>query len=110
SLDWERNLPRDLSPEQRQALHAHLDALLERRPPSARLDQDLVEDLRRQLQQLPVAQRVYDRVKRQRLPKDVPDFRISDAAGRDAPLVFARKSGKPLTDPLSGFFTYRGYR
>ncbi|WP_134545811.1 type VI secretion system membrane subunit TssM, partial [Pseudomonas aeruginosa] len=110
SLDWERNLPRDLSPEQRQALHAHLDALLERRPPSARLDQDLVEDLRRQLQQLPVAQRVYDRVKRQRLPKDMPDFRISDAAGRDAPLVFARKSGKPLTDPLSGFFTYRGYR
>ena len=110
SLDWERNLPRDLSPEQRQALHAHLDALLERRPPSARLDQDLVEDLRRQLQQLPVAQRVYDRVKRQKLPKDVPDFRISDAAGRDAPLVFARKSGKPLTDPLSGFFTYRGYR
>lgn len=57
-----------------------------------------------------MAQRVYDRVKRQRLPKDVPDFRISDAAGRDAPLVFARKSGKPLTDPLSGFFTYRGYR
>lgn len=110
ALDWDQNLPRDLAPEQRQALQQHLDALLERRPPSARLDENLIEDLRRQLQRLPVAQRVYDRVKRQPLPEGLPDFRISEAAGRDAALVFIRKSGKPLSEPLSGFFTYRGYR
>ncbi|GLK88363.1 type VI secretion system membrane subunit TssM [Pseudomonas turukhanskensis] len=110
TLDWDRALPRDLAPEQREALHAHLDALLLPRPPSARLDDNLVEDLRRQLQRLPVAQRVYDRVKRQKLPQGLPDFRVSEAAGRDAPLVFTRKSGKPLSEPLSGFFTYRGYR
>ncbi|NQD96919.1 type VI secretion system membrane subunit TssM, partial [Pseudomonas sp. CrR25] len=40
----------------------------------------------------------------------LPDFRISEAAGRDAALVFSRKSGKPLNEPLSGFYTYRGYR
>src|SRR5690606_9461817 len=61
SLDWERNLPRDLAPDQRQALDQHLQALFERRPPNARLDQRLIDDMRRQLQQLPVAQRVYDR-------------------------------------------------
>nr|WP_218178324.1 type VI secretion system membrane subunit TssM [Pseudomonas gingeri] len=110
ALDWDRSLPRDLPPEQRLALGEHLKALFERRPPNARLDERLIDDLRRQLQQLPVAQRVYDRVKRQKLPEGVPDFRLNEAAGRDAALVFSRKSGKPLGDPLSGFFTARGYR
>jgi type VI secretion system protein ImpL len=110
ALDWDQSLPRDLPPDQRQALGEHLQALFERHPPNARLDQRLIDDLRRQLQQLPVAQRVYDRVKRQKLPDSVPDFRLTDAAGRDAALVFARKSGKPLGEPLSGFFTAKGYR
>jgi type VI secretion system protein ImpL len=110
TLDWDQTLPRDLPPDQRQALTAHLQALFDKQPPNARLDPRLIDDLRRQLQQLPVAQRVYDRVKRQKLPEGVSDFRLSEAAGRDAALVFTRKSGKPLGDPLSGFFTAKGYR
>jgi type VI secretion system protein ImpL len=110
ALDWDRSLPRDLPPQQRLALGEHLQALFERHPPKARLDQRLIDDLRRQLQQLPVAQRVYDRVKRQKLPQGVADFRLSEAGGRDAALVFARKSGKPLAEPLSGLFTAKGYR
>ncbi|WP_295472324.1 type VI secretion system membrane subunit TssM [uncultured Pseudomonas sp.] len=110
SLDWERSLPRDLPAQQRQALAGHLQALFERQPPKARLDQGLIDDLRRQLQRLPVAQRVYDRVKRQKLPAGVSDFRLNEAAGRDAALVFSRKSGKPLNEPLSGLFTVKGYR
>ncbi|MGH8419835.1 MAG: type VI secretion system membrane subunit TssM [Pseudomonas sp.] len=110
ALDWDQSLARDLPPDQRQALAEHLQALFERHPPSARLDQRLIDDVRRQLQQLPVAQRVYDRVKRLKLLENVPDFRVTEAAGRDAALVFARKSGKSLGDPLSGFFTAKGYR
>jgi len=110
NLDWDQNLPRDLAPEQRLALGGHLEALFERKPPPARLDERLITDLRRQLQQMLVSQRVYNRVKRQPLPEGIPDFRLSEAAGRDAALVFSRKSGKPLNAPLSGFFTYRGYR
>nr|WP_167375446.1 type VI secretion system membrane subunit TssM [Pseudomonas agarici] len=110
ALDWDRSLPRDLPAQQRLALGEHLKALFERRPPNARLDERLIDDLRRQLQQLPVAQRVYDRVKRQKLPEGVPEFRLNEAVGRDAALVFSRKSGKPLGDPLSGFFTAKGYR
>ncbi len=110
NLDWDRSLPRDLAPEQREALGEHLDALFARKPPPARLDEELIADLRRQLQQMSVAQRVYNRVKRQKLPDGLADFRLSEAAGRDAALVFSRKSGKPLNEPLSGFYTYRGYR
>jgi type VI secretion system protein ImpL len=109
-LDWEHSLPRELGAEQRQALDRHLQALFEQRPPVARVDQHLVEDVRRQLQHVPFAQRVYDRLKRQPLPDGVSDFRLTDVAGRDAPLVFTRKSGKPLGEPLSGFFTVQGYR
>lgn len=110
TLDWDHTLARDLPPEQRQALTGHLQALFEKHPPNARLDQRLIDDLRRQLQQLPVAQRVYDRVKRAKLPDGVLDFRLSEAGGRDAALVFTRKSGKPLSEPLSGLFTAKGYR
>ncbi|RAM67991.1 type VI secretion protein IcmF [Pseudomonas putida] len=110
TLDWERQLPRDLAPDLRKALEQHLAALFDKRPPNARLDQRLIDDTRRQLQQLPVAQRVYDRVKRQKLPGGVEDFRVSDAAGRDAALVFRFKSGKPLSEPLPGLFTVQGYR
>nr|WP_279653160.1 type VI secretion system membrane subunit TssM [Pseudomonas morbosilactucae] len=110
TLDWDRTLARDLPPDQRQALAGHLQALFEKHPPNARLDQQLIDDLRRQLQQLPVAQRVYDRVKRAKLPAGVADFRLSEAGGRDAALVFTRKSGKPLSEPLSGLFTAKGYR
>lgn len=110
TLDWEHQLPRDLAPDLRQALEQHLAALFDKRPPNARLDQRLIDDTRRQLQQLPVAQRVYDRVKRQKLPAGVSDFNVSEAAGRDAALVFRFKSGKPLSEPLPGLFTVTGYR
>ncbi|MGE8111634.1 type VI secretion system membrane subunit TssM [Pseudomonas sp. NPDC086566] len=110
TLDWEHQLPRDLAPDLRQALEQHLAALFDKRPPNARLDQRLIDDTRRQLQQLPVAQRVYDRVKRQKLPAGVSDFKVSEAAGRDAALVFRFKSGKPLSEPLPGLFTVTGYR
>lgn len=108
-LDWERSLGSAVTPQQRGALEEHLQALFAEQPPSARLDQRLIDDVRRQLAQLPVAQRVYDRIKRQKLPADVPGFSIADAAGRDAALIFTRKSGKPLAEPLSGFYTAKGY-
>lgn len=109
-LDWEHSLPRDLGSEQRQALGQHLQSLFKQRPPVARVDQQRVEEVRRQLQHVPFAQRVYDRLKRQPLPNGVSDFRLTDVAGREAARVFTRKSGKPLGEPLSGFFTVKGYR
>jgi type VI secretion system protein ImpL len=109
-LDWEQRLPRDLPSDHRQALKQHLQSLFERRLPIVRADQRLVDDLRQHLQQVPIAQRVYDRIKRQPLPEDLPDFRLTAAAGREAALVFTRKSRKPLDEPLSGLFTTKGYR
>ncbi|MBI2379793.1 MAG: type VI secretion system membrane subunit TssM [Gammaproteobacteria bacterium] len=110
ALDWDQVLPRDLPEQERQALQRHLDALFARKPTAPRLNQELVRDVRRRLEQMPLAQRVYDRVKRGPLPEGLAEFRLSDAAGRDAPLVFMRKSGKPLNEGISGFYTYKGYQ
>jgi type VI secretion system protein ImpL len=110
ALDWERSLPRELPADQRVALRQHLQGLFTRGLPIAALDPRLIEDLRHSLRQWPLAHRIYERVKRQPLPEGIPDFRVTDAAGHGAALVFVRKSGKPLNEPLSGLFTTKGYR
>ncbi|MBF0779408.1 type VI secretion system membrane subunit TssM, partial [Streptococcus cuniculi] len=38
-----------------------------------------------------------------------PDFTLVRAAGPEAPQVFTRRSGRPLTQGISGLFTYDGY-
>lgn len=96
---------------QRESLDRHLASLFDARPaplPRA-LDGGLVDSARAQLIRIPLDQRVYGELKK-RLTRDDPSpFRISDAAGRSAPLVFRRKSGKPLNEGLNTLFTYDGY-
>src|SRR5256885_8849112 len=43
------------------------------------------------------------------LPILPPDFSVVRASGPEAPQVFARASGKPLTQGISSLFTYDGY-
>ncbi|MEL7451193.1 MAG: type VI secretion system membrane subunit TssM [Pseudomonadota bacterium] len=110
-LDWDSTLPRSVGTEERQRLREHLDAQMEKLPvplPVA-LDQRLIDDTRRVLMRIPLAERVYGRLKRQRFGSDVPPFTIADAGGRDAPLVFQRKSGDPLNEGIPGLYTYKGY-
>jgi type VI secretion system protein ImpL len=111
SRDWEQTLSRQSSLEQRQALQDHLDALLEKLPiplPVAQ-DTELIRRVREHLSQIPSAQRIYAQIKGERLGDKVPPFRISEAAGRDAPLVFIRRSGQPLSEGIPGLYTHAGY-
>ena len=111
SLDWDHRLPPTTTTDQRQSLNQHLLTLFETRPaPLPRpLDASLVDQSRNVLARSPLAERVYGRLKLELKKSDVPDFRVSEAAGRDAPLVLARKSGLPLNEGVSGLFTYDGY-
>jgi type VI secretion system protein ImpL len=111
TADWERNLSRDVSLEDRKALDGHLDTLFARGPvtPPLPADAQLIEQLRQRLAALPLPQRVYSRLKRQGVGADIPEFRISQVAGPAAPLVIERASGAPLTQGVPGLFTYDGY-
>ncbi|MDS4071066.1 MAG: type VI secretion system membrane subunit TssM [Candidatus Competibacter sp.] len=110
--EWQANLPRGLGREQREQLSAHLDALLEQAPlrsPIA-LDNVLIENTRTLLNQVPLSQRVYDRIRQnQRAAGNPPDIGLTTAAGPDAPRVFDRKSGQPLNAGIPGLYTYNGY-
>jgi len=111
ALDWDNNLPAKTTTAQRQALDDHLQTLLATRPVPLPLplDAGLVDTSRQVLAGMPMAKRVYGRLKQELMHSDIPDFRITDAAGRDAPLVFVRKSGAALNEGIPGLFTYNGY-
>lgn len=105
------NTANSITPVQRKSLDQHLTSLFETRPaplPRA-LDGDLVKSARAKLVRIPLDQRVYGELKKRLMRDDPFPFRISDAAGRSAPLVFYRKSGKPLNKGLHTLYTYYGY-
>ncbi|WAC71423.1 type VI secretion system membrane subunit TssM [Roseateles sp. SL47] len=108
--DWETTR-RELTPEQRDQLSQHLDALLAQGGVASPLpdDEALLKATRNQLSTLPLPQRIYNRLKAQRLGADFPDFTVSRAAGANASLVFVRASGASLVSGVPGLYTRDGY-
>ena len=111
TLDWSRSLDRGIPEDQRRALEDQLDVLIAQGPPRSplKMDENLVRSVRAVLASYPLEQRVFSRLKRQRLGQDIPAFSVATAAGPSGPLVFERISGKPLTEGVPGLFTYDGY-
>jgi type VI secretion system protein ImpL len=110
--DWSRNLGSRLTDDQRKDLSAHLAALLEHVQDDGPvpLDGDLVASTRQALARVPLQQRVYASLMRGLQRTGLPDVSLASAAGRDAALVFVRKSGEPLTRGVPGLYTREGYR
>lgn len=111
-VDWLENLRRETSTEQRERLADHLTALLEKRPTPLPLplDERLVERTQADLRRMPLEERIYGRLLRRSVNSEIQGFNIRDAAGgTNAELVFVRKSGRPLSEPLPPLFTRAGY-
>jgi len=112
-LDWLEIMRREVSTEQRAQLQDHLTTLLEQRPTPLPLplDDALVASTQADLRRMPLDERIYGRLLRRPFDENVPGFNIRDAAGGDAAeLVFIRKSGKLLAEPLPSLFTKTGYQ
>ena len=110
-VDWDVNYARSMTPEQRQRLDQHLDALLALGAPSAisPMDKPLVDATREMLTAFPLEYRIYSRLKRQ-YRGDLPEFSVARAGGPNAAQVFERASGEPLSKGISGFYTRDGYQ
>jgi type VI secretion system protein ImpL len=108
-LDWDAQF-KNLTPEQRTALDQHLDAMLALGAPQAvaPMDANLVASVRDMLASFPLEYRIYSRLKRQ-FRGDLPEFSVAGAAGPNAPSVFERASGLPLSRGVPGFYTREGY-
>ena len=111
-FDLERFPPRMFDDARYQALFDHASALfnnLEVPIPYA-LDEELVADVRGVLRAVPLAQRVLERLEIEAdYAREITPFRIDEAAGAQAAVVFERASGKALDDPLNGLYTWAGY-
>lgn len=109
--DISTNFPDSVSDLQKQALIKHVKKLFEQQPAPLpfNLNERLISQSRAIIKRTPLEQRIYGRIKRAYQPPD-NGFSIARAAGRNAPLVFARNSGKDINDPSNPLFTYSGYR
>ncbi|MBU6498086.1 MAG: type VI secretion system membrane subunit TssM, partial [Rhodospirillales bacterium] len=109
ALDWQASFPGAPATPLRQDLAGHLDALLAAPLPPVSLDGGLVEDARRVLSRIPLAQRVYARISQSSAAQRLPPWRPADAAGASGVRVFIRSSGKPLSEGVPGFYTIVGF-
>jgi type VI secretion system protein ImpL len=111
-LQWQLTLPGPEQAQARQALAKHLDALLENMPmpSSLPLDQSLVRSVRDELLRLPLAERIYSRLKRSSLDVAVtPPLKLDRELGANASQLFVRRSGDLLGKEIPALFTYAGY-
>jgi type VI secretion system protein ImpL len=109
---WSGALPREGAVEAAAQLDGHLKAALEAKPLQliAARNDALIAESRRKLASLPVADRVYARLKME-LSGDatVAPWRPSEHAGPNAAQVLTRGSGQPLGAGIDGLFTKEGY-
>ncbi len=110
-VDWEQTTERTLTPEQREQMGLHLDALVTRGAPQPKvaMDKDLVTAVREMLAVYPLDYRIFSRLKRLNIGADIPAFTVANEAGPGALSVLERASGEPLTKGIPGLYTKEGY-
>lgn len=110
--DWEAQAGRGLAAEDVERLGAHLQALFDQGGIASPIPRDdaLVADVRARLTRVPLAQRIYERMRQQGLGAGFPEFTAVRAGGSNVPLVFVRASGQPLTKGVPGLFSVDGYQ
>ena len=107
--DFEAAFPGDDDAAGREALLAHIDAMLERPLPAVPLNGPLVKQVRGVLTAEPLAQYSYSRIMRSKRIREMPEWTVADNAGPGASQVFVLRSGKPLASGVPGVFTWPGY-
>ncbi|GAA3918524.1 type VI secretion system membrane subunit TssM [Litoribacillus peritrichatus] len=108
ALYFDRKLPGDINSDIRQELAEHLDNLL-LQGFRAQMDRQSVADARELLMATPLAERAYQRLKREFTKSHIPDFRLNDVLGSDSLGVIRRTSGAPLHEGIPGLYTYKGF-
>ncbi|MCB9948688.1 MAG: type VI secretion system membrane subunit TssM [Rhodospirillaceae bacterium] len=114
AADWQTTFPGTRNAVGRDALERHLDTLInpllwQAALPNIGLDDDLIEDARRQLALQPLGARAYAILRGSQAARSLPEWRIIDAGGPATQQVFQRRSGLPLSDGVPGFWTYDGF-
>ena len=108
-LDWRRLYPGFGQTALRHSLMRDLTALLARPLPDVPLDGQLIATARATFSRVPIAERVYSRIRDSEAASRVPAWTPAAALGAAGTPYFVNATGKPLTDGVPGFFTKRGF-
>ncbi|MCX7371705.1 MAG: type VI secretion system membrane subunit TssM [Alphaproteobacteria bacterium] len=106
ALDWQTAFPGAVNQPGRDALGRHLEALLSGPLAEYPLDGALVDEARRVFSRLPMAQRVYSRLRAS--AENIPAWTPAQPLGQAGQRFFARASGRPLTEGVQGLYTIDG--
>jgi type VI secretion system protein ImpL len=106
-VDWETTYATDTDTQAK--LFEHLNVLLKLPLEKQLLDERLIAAARGILNQIPVAQQVYMRIKNDALQTKTQDFKLQDALGINADRVFATKNGTLAGKTIPYLFTYDGF-
>ncbi|MBP0491779.1 type VI secretion system membrane subunit TssM [Pararoseomonas indoligenes] len=109
AVDWRNTYPGAFNAPILASLREHLDRLLEGPLPLVALDGELVAQARATFSRVPLAARVYSRIKPSAAAQALPPWRPSEALGAAGQSVFVRPSGQPLNAGVPGFFTLAGF-
>jgi type VI secretion system protein ImpL len=107
--DIAATFPGDDKAETREALLAHVHALLEYPLATLPLNGPLVALARARLTQQPLSEYVYSRLLRGAIVQSLPEWTVADNAGPAGARVFELRDGKPLNSGVPGIFTWNGY-
>ena len=108
--DWSARYPGTLNDALRDRLLVHLGALLARPLPPVPVDGALVEAARATFSRVSVAERVYSRIRADATGGAVVAWSPASTLGPLGVRLFARSSGKSLTEGIPGLLTGEGYR
>ena len=109
TFDWQAAYPGAFNAPVLTGLGTHLNALLAQSLPSVPLDDDLVAKARATFSRVPLATRVYSRIRPSAAAQSLAPWRPSEALGPAGLGVFLRPSGKKLADGVPGFLTVDGF-
>ena len=106
ALDWSQSFPGAVNQPGRDALRRHLETMLTGTLATYPLDGALVDEARRVFSRLPMAQRVYARLRP--LAENAQAWVPAQPLGAAGQRLFTRPSGRPLSEGVPGFFTVEG--
>lgn len=106
---FERQYPGELNADLRRRLLLHTQYLLGNDGQGFTYNTAAVTSAREVLTQMSLPERAYQRMKIQFSKSHVPSFRLTDVLGPKGLEQFERASGKPLSQGISGFYTYNGF-
>lgn len=109
TYDWQAAYPGPGNTPVLASLGKHLDALLAQPLPPLQLDEALVAQARTTFSRVPLAARVYSRIKPSSAAQKMPEWRPSESLGPAGLRVFNRPSGRKLTEGIPGFLTVDGF-